>query len=111
MPQNIFWGGKDSPRYKIISNLARSGKILTEYFCQFGNAMIDEKQLLIDFGLRVRSFREKKKMTLLDLEISTGISEGALSKIENGKKNINITTAIRLAKGLEVAVSELFKGI
>jgi transcriptional regulator with XRE-family HTH domain len=39
----------------------------------------------------------------------TGISNGALSRIENGKKNIEFVTISKLADALEVELVELFK--
>lgn len=70
--------------------------------------MTDEnKQELEQFGSILKQLRIEKGHTLLDLEVRTGINEGTLSKIENGKKNFNFTTLVKLAKGLEVPVSKL----
>ena len=65
------------------------------------------KQELEQFGSILKQLRIEKGLTLLDLEVRTGINEGTLSKIENGKKNFNFTTLVKLAKGLEVPVSKL----
>ncbi|MCS3800868.1 helix-turn-helix domain-containing protein [Niastella sp. OAS944] len=67
----------------------------------------DNKQELEQFGAILKQLRQEKKLTLLDLEVRTGINEGTLSKIENGRKNFNFTTLVKLAKGLEVPVSKL----
>lgn len=64
-------------------------------------------EILTKLGKTIRQARIKKKLTLLELEVLTGISEGGISKIENGKKNFAITTLIKLAKGLEIPPSEL----
>lgn len=64
-------------------------------------------EILTKLGQAIRQARIKKKLTLLELEVLTGISEGGISKIENGKKNFAITTLIKLAKGLEIPPSEL----
>lgn len=70
--------------------------------------MTDEnKQELEQFGAILKQLRIEKGLTLLDLEVRTGINEGTLSKIENGKKNFNFTTLVKLAKGLEIPVSKL----
>jgi transcriptional regulator with XRE-family HTH domain len=70
--------------------------------------MTDEnKQDLEQFGAILKQLRIEKGLTLLDLEVRTGINEGTLSKIENGKKNFNFTTLVKLAKGLEIPVSKL----
>lgn len=67
----------------------------------------DNKQELEQFGAILKQLRQEKKLTLLDLEVRTGINEGTLSKIENGRKNFNFTTLVKLAKGLEIPVSKL----
>ncbi|PZR28269.1 MAG: XRE family transcriptional regulator [Citrobacter freundii] len=61
------------------------------------------------FGLRMREIRKQKKMTLIDLEIETGITNGDLSKIENGLKNIEFFTIVKIAEGLGVKMQDLFK--
>lgn len=63
---------------------------------------------LLAFGQRMREIRKEKKMTLIDLEIKTGISNGKLSKIENGLVNIEFFTIVKIAEGLGVRVARLF---
>jgi len=67
----------------------------------------DKKEVLEKFGAYVRQIRNDKGITMLEVEVATGISEGSISKIENGKKNPALTTIIKLAKGLSVAPSDL----
>lgn len=69
----------------------------------------DKKDILEKFGANVKKIRSEKGLTMLDVEVATGISEGSISKIENGKKNPALTTIIKLAKGLSVPPSEVFK--
>lgn len=70
--------------------------------------MLDEnKEILTRFGLILRQLRNKKGLTLLELEVRTGINEGDISKIENGKKNLAFTTLIKLARGLDISPAEL----
>lgn len=68
----------------------------------------DNKEVLTKLGQILRQARNQKKLTLLELEVATGISEGDISKIENGKKNFAVTTLIKLAQGLDISLSELF---
>lgn len=67
----------------------------------------EKKEILEKFGAYVRQVRTNKGMTMLEVEVTTGISEGSISKIENGKKNPALTTIVKLAKGLSVPPSEL----
>ncbi len=76
--------------------------------------MMDKEKIdakLKAFGKRMREIRKQKKMTLVDLEVEIGITNGTLSKIENGLQNIEFITIIRIAEGLEVEAKELFKNV
>lgn len=64
---------------------------------------------LLAFGQRMREIRKEKKMTLIDLEIETGISNGKLSKIENGLVNVEFFTIVKIAEGLDAKIVEFFK--
>ncbi len=64
---------------------------------------------LLAFGQRMREIRKEKKMTLIDLEIKTGISNGKLSKIENGLVNMEFFTIVKIAEGLGVYPVQLFQ--
>ncbi|WP_143307169.1 helix-turn-helix domain-containing protein [Chitinophaga vietnamensis] len=67
------------------------------------------KEILKDFGAHLKKLRERKGLTLLDLEVRSGINNGDISRIEGGKINLAFTTLAKLAKGLDVSMSELVK--
>lgn len=72
-----------------------------------------DKKLLKAFGSRVRQIREKKNQTVYDL---TGDDMPIKSRqhwqqIENGQKNINITTVFKIAKSLGVQAEDLLKSL
>ncbi len=48
-------------------------------------------------------------MTQLDLELESGISRTEVSRIENGLKNIEFYTIVKLAIALEISLIDLFK--
>jgi transcriptional regulator with XRE-family HTH domain len=58
--------------------------------------------------MRIRKFREEKKMTLEDLAQRLDKSKGYISKLETGKKPINLENLHRIAEVLEIDVTELF---
>lgn len=60
------------------------------------------------FGKRLRNIREAKKLSQLDLEVKSGINRTEISRIENGQKNIEFFTIVKLATALEVELKELF---
>ena len=62
-----------------------------------------------NFGKRLRSLRKTKGLSQLDLELSAGINRTEISRIENGQKNIEFLTIVKLAIALEVDLLDLFK--
>ncbi|HTC00330.1 MAG TPA: helix-turn-helix transcriptional regulator [Ferruginibacter sp.] len=64
---------------------------------------------VIAFGKNLRKLRLKKKLSQLDLEIQSGINRTEISRIENGLKNIEFFTIVKLAAALEVNLIEFFK--
>lgn len=70
--------------------------------------MIDNKDILEKLGANIRAVRKGRKLTQLDLEVISGITAGDISKIENGQINVAFTTLVKLAKGLEVQLNELY---
>jgi transcriptional regulator with XRE-family HTH domain len=64
--------------------------------------------LLEQFGKRFKQVRKQKGKTQLDIEVATGINNGDISRIENGKTNIEFITIAKLAEALDVEMSDLF---
>jgi len=60
---------------------------------------------------RVREHRLAAKLTVGDMAARVGISKAMLSKIENAQTSCSLTTLARLAQGLEVPVTALFRGL
>jgi transcriptional regulator with XRE-family HTH domain len=60
------------------------------------------------FGQRLKDIRERSKLSQLDLEIKSGINRTEISRIENGLKNIEFFTIVKLAEALEIQLKEFF---
>ncbi|ANH83095.1 transcriptional regulator [Niabella ginsenosidivorans] len=60
------------------------------------------------FGERLRRLREQKKLTQLDMEIASGINRTEISRIENGQKNIEFLTLVKLAIALDAEIKDFF---
>ena len=60
-------------------------------------------------GENIKKIRTKKGMSQGDICRALDMDRGYMSAIENGKKNITIAQAERLAKALGVSVSELLR--
>ena len=73
----------------------------------------NDKKLLKKFGDNIRKARENAGLTVYDvtgddMEIK---SRQHWQKIENGQKNINFSTLMKIARTLEVGAEKLLKGI
>jgi transcriptional regulator with XRE-family HTH domain len=59
------------------------------------------------FGSHLKKIRESKGMSLIEVDRRCDLDESNISKIENGKVNIQLSTIFELAKGLGVEAKEL----
>ena len=60
-------------------------------------------------GSTIRELRRKHGLTIADISDRTGISRGMLSRIETGQTATSLDTLLRLAQGLGVSLSALFR--
>jgi transcriptional regulator with XRE-family HTH domain len=59
-------------------------------------------------GKRIKKIRKEKGLIQLDIEVKSGISRTDISKIENGLKNIEFITIIKIAEALDIELADLF---
>ena len=59
-------------------------------------------------GQRIQALRHEKRITLAQLADRTSVSKGHLSSIENGFVLITLPTVIRIARGLNLKLVDLF---
>ena len=69
----------------------------------------DPHPFLAPFGEHVRRLRLARGMSLDKLAPRTGMLKGSLSSIELGRINVTMLTCLKIAKGLEVELGELFR--
>jgi transcriptional regulator with XRE-family HTH domain len=62
-------------------------------------------------GQEIRGQRKRQGMTMAELAAAADLSQGMLSKIENGQTSPSLSTLAALAKALSVPVSALFTPI
>ncbi len=66
------------------------------------------KEVIKQFGLRVKAHREAKNMTQLNLANMAKISKSYITKIENGEaKNVGLETICMLAEALDIQIQDL----
>lgn len=68
-----------------------------------------EKVLEVAIGREVRAYRRKQEITVAELSVTTGISIGMLSKIENGNTSPSLTTLQSLSNALSVPLTAFFR--
>lgn len=59
-------------------------------------------------GERILLFREAQGLTLLDVEVLTGIDSSKLAKIEKGLFDFHVTKLIVIAHALKVQLSAIY---
>ena len=59
-------------------------------------------------GERLRTIREMKKMSQGDIEESTGLLRCYISRVENGHTVPSIETLEKIARALDITMSQLF---
>lgn len=69
--------------------------------------MKDYSILKTKFGTHVKKIRESKAYSLIEVDRNCDLDESNISKIENGKVNIQLSTIFELAKGLGVDPKDL----
>lgn len=78
--------------------------------------MLLKQSLLMDIksdflegiGNKIVEFREKNKQTQNDLSFLTGIENSEISRYEQGKINLTISTLLKFAQALNVQPKQLF---
>ena len=61
-----------------------------------------DKKRLKKFGTHLRKLRKKKGLSVRELSSRCDVDYGKISKLENNKANLTLTTLIELAEGLEI---------
>lgn len=60
-------------------------------------------------GKRVKGLRKDREMSQLDLASLCDLEKTSISRIENGRANITLKTALLLSKNLDIRLKELFE--
>jgi transcriptional regulator with XRE-family HTH domain len=68
-----------------------------------------EEEVLILFGKKIRELRTKLKLSQNALAVISGLHANYIGMVERGERNPSLINIDKLAKGLNVSLSELFK--
>ena len=66
---------------------------------------------LEQFGVRVRSLRQKARLSQEELADKAGIHRTYIGGVERGERNLGFINILRIADALEISPASLFKGI
>jgi transcriptional regulator with XRE-family HTH domain len=68
-----------------------------------------ESELLSNLGSRIKKIRSEKKMSQIELAVRCEFEKASMSRIESGQTNTTILTLLKIAKALEVPLSDFFR--
>lgn len=69
---------------------------------------LDKIKFLEHLGNRIKLLRKEKGLSLRQLAQLCDIDYSDISKIEKGQRNIQVSTILELARGLDIHPKELF---
>lgn len=68
---------------------------------------MDEQKILSAFGFNYKIERMKQKLTQDNIMEKTGFSKSYISNVENGKHNISLINALKLAETVHKNIEDL----
>ena len=75
----------------------------------FVEILMNKKTILIEFGDKVRELRKKMGISQEELSYKADLHRTYIGMIERAEKNITLINIAKIAKALNVEVSELLK--
>ena len=70
-----------------------------------------KKEILVHFGEKIRKERIRQKLSQEQLAAKAGVHRTYIGMIERAEKNITLETIERIAKALNLSISDIFKDI
>jgi transcriptional regulator with XRE-family HTH domain len=64
---------------------------------------------ILQIGKNISRYRKKNGMTQLDLAVACGMEKNSIGRLETGRTNPTAKTLLKIAKALNVTLSELVK--
>lgn len=64
-----------------------------------------------ELGKRIQYLRSNRKMSQEDLALESEINKNYLSDLERGCRNPTVKVLAKIARGLGISLSDLFKGV
>lgn len=67
--------------------------------------------ITVEIGKRIRELRQKTGLSQEKFALKIGMDRTYFASVENGKRNIAVVNLEKIANGLGVSLSELFRGL
>ena len=64
-----------------------------------------------NFGIACKYFREQINLSQEKFALSIDMDRTYYASVESGKRNISLNNIEKIAKGLDISLEELFKGL
>ncbi len=71
----------------------------------------NNEAILINFGKQIQTLRKSKRMSQEDLASLTSLHRTYIGMIERGEKNTTLKNIQKLAKALNISISDLTKDL
>ena len=71
---------------------------------------MENREILIKFGQRVREIRKEKNLSQEDLSFKADLHRTYIGMIERAEKNITLINIEKIAKALNIDIKDLFDG-
>lgn len=68
---------------------------------------IDDKAILMSFGLSLKKIRLKKNLSQEELAYQSSLHRTYISSVERGERNISLINIVHIANALNVPLTEL----
>ena len=72
---------------------------------------MDELTLKRQFGIAVRKCRLSKNISQEKFAETVGLHRTYISEVERGERNVSLINIAKIAKGLNISISELFNQV
>lgn len=68
---------------------------------------MDDRELILKIGEKIKEIRLSKSMTLDDLAAASNMDNSNIARLESGNTNPTIRTLYKISQGLKVKLKEL----
>lgn len=68
-----------------------------------------EREFLIALGKRIRALRLEKRISQTEIAYRCGFDKSNYNTIESGKRNVTVTSLLKISKALDISLIDLFQ--